>query len=236
MTRALGVLLAISLVTCSVALHAQEHPRDACLESAAASSEHGPRALMRAYVGGHADDVVPVPRARTGLTRWLARRLRVSPSALRTLPATGRRDGMRWTVRRRRTAEGTTTYVHTTRGGDCPGRSLMAILYDGEGRLLRSRRVTENCEYVDASIEEDVLHYDAEGALREVIHTTYTHPVHIESLENRHLTPEVALDDGTMPPQVDPPTRCTIERTPEGDHVVCGDGFDATAIDATCAP
>jgi hypothetical protein len=236
MTRALGVLLAISLVTCSVALHAQEHPRDACLEAAAASSDHGPRALMRAYVGGRADEVVPLPRARTGLTRWLAQRLRVSPSALHTLPATGRRGAMRWTVRTRRTAEGTTTYVRTTRGGDCPGRSLMAILHDGEGRLLRYRHVTENCEYVDASIEEDVLRYDAEGALREVIRTTYTHPVHVESLEDQHLTPEVALQGGTMPPQEDPPTRCTVERTSEGDHVVCGDGLDPVAIDATCAP
>jgi hypothetical protein len=112
----------------------------------------------------------------------------------------------------------------------------MALLHDGEGRLLRYRHVTESCEYVDASIEEDVLRYDAQGVLREVIRTTYTHPVHVERLEDRQLTAEVALDDGTMPPPSDPPTRCTVESTATGDHVVCGDGLDPVAIDATCAP
>jgi hypothetical protein len=234
MTRALGVLLALSLVTFSVALHAQERTRDTCLEAAAASSDHGPRALMQAYVGGHADEVA-APAAE-GLRGWLAQRLRVPPSALRRLPASGRRAGMRWSVRTRRTAEGTMTYVRTSRGGDCPSTSRMALLHDGEGRLLRYRHVTENCEYVDASIEEDVLRYDAQGVLREVIRTTYTHPVHVERLEDRQLTAEVALDDGTMPPPSDPPTRCTVESTATGDHVVCGDGLDPVAIDATCAP
>ncbi len=89
---------------------------------------------------------------------------------------------------------------------------------------------------MDASIGEDVLRHDEQGRLREAVRTSYWHPVHVESLEDRRLTDELTLDDGTMPPPADPQIRCTVEPTPAGDHVVCGDELDGVTIDATCPP
>ncbi len=210
---------------------ARAQANDTCLQNATRSAGYGTDELVAEYVLSRRSSRPP-PLTRSALSRWMSTRFGIVIVGARRR---GRARGQTWATSSVADAHGEMfTSIAIERSGDCPVKRRLAIWYDAQGRLRRVRSVLENCEFVDAAIEEDTTSYDNAGQLVSIRRAHYNHPTNSPGMEDHELSDALTLPDGTMTPLHDA-LECTIRRENTTATLRCTSEADLV-VEARCPP
>jgi len=126
----------------------------------------------------------------------------------------------------------TSVYVHWD--GDCPVTARRAMWHNSDGLLVRDRAVLENCEYVDAAIQETRLERDGLGRVRQATVTSSPHPIHAYPERDEQLDDQLEIPDVEFEQRVEEQCNAdydtlTVRCEGRGDplEAACGDKREA---------